>query len=78
MPSPELPLEVLMMIAHHIRDDDFNSFLRVNRARYACLNRMLWKEAEACAVRTQLVLTHSIKTNNLADLEFFPGARRRH
>jgi hypothetical protein len=38
MLSPELPLELLLMIAHHIRDDhgelrygDFNSFLQVNR-----------------------------------------------
>jgi hypothetical protein len=39
MPPPELPLELLLMIAHHIRYDhgelrysDFNSFLQVNTA----------------------------------------------
>jgi hypothetical protein len=38
MPPLELPLEVLLMIAHLVRDDhaklrygDFNSFLQVNR-----------------------------------------------
>jgi hypothetical protein len=78
MPRPELPLELLLMIAHHIRDDpgelrygDFNSFLQINRALYDCLNRMLWKEAEEHEVGTQRVLTHMIKTNNLAGLEFF-------
>jgi ankyrin repeat protein len=78
MSSPKLVLELLLMIAHLIRDDhgelryrDFNSFLQVNRALYACLNRMLWKEAGEHEVSTQRVLTHLIKNNNLAGLEFF-------
>jgi hypothetical protein len=76
--APELPPELLLMIAHLIRDDhgelrygDFNSLLQVNRALYACLNRMLWKEAGEHEVGTQRVLTHLIKTNNLASLEIF-------
>jgi ankyrin repeat protein len=78
MPLPELPLELLLMIAHLIRDDhgefrygDFNSFLQVNRALYTCLNRMLWKEAGAHEFGTQRVLTHLIKTNNPSGLKFF-------
>jgi ankyrin repeat protein len=78
MPLLGLPLELLLMIAHLIRDDhgklrygDFNSFLQVNRALYACLNRMLWTEAGEHEVDTQRVLTHLIQTNNLASLEFF-------
>jgi ankyrin repeat protein len=66
------------MIASHIRDDDgelryddFNAFLQVNRALYACLNCMLWKEAGECEVGNQRVLTHLINTNNLARLEYF-------
>jgi ankyrin repeat protein len=78
MPLPELPLELLLMIAHHIRKPhgelrygDFNSFLQVNRALYASLNRMLWKEAAKDDVITRRVFTHLIDTNNLAGLEFF-------
>jgi ankyrin repeat protein len=78
MAPPEIPLELLLMIAHHIRDDcgevrygDFNSFLQVNRALYACLNHKLWKEAAENEVGTQRALTHLIKTNNLERLEFF-------
>jgi hypothetical protein len=59
--APELPLELLLMIAH-IRDDhgklpygDFNSLLQVNRALYSCLNSMLWKEAGGHEVGTQRV-----------------------
>jgi ankyrin repeat protein len=78
MTSPELPLELLLMIAHHMRDDDgglhygdFNSFLQVNRVLYACLNHQLWKEATEHEVDTQRVLTQLIETNDLARLEFF-------
>jgi ankyrin repeat protein len=78
MPPPELPLELLLMIAHHIRDDqgelrygDFNSFLQVNRALHACLNRMLWKEAAEHGTSVQRVFTHLIDTNDLAGLDFF-------
>jgi hypothetical protein len=75
---PNSPLELLLMIAHHIRDDhgeipygDFNSFLQINRALYVSLNRKLWKEVAEHQVGTQRALTHLIKTND------FPGARRR-
>jgi hypothetical protein len=78
MPPRELALELLLMIVHHIRDDhaelrygDFNSFLQVNRALHARLNRMLWKEAGEHEVSTQRVFAHLIKTNNLARLGFF-------
>jgi ankyrin repeat protein len=78
MPPPELPLELLLMTAHHIRDDDgelryddFNSFVQVNRVLYTCLNRMLWKEAVKHETVTQHVLTHLIESDNLARLEFF-------
>jgi ankyrin repeat protein len=78
MPSPEIPLELLLMIAHHMRDDqgelrygDFNAFLQVNRALYDCLNRMLWKEAAEHKFGTQRVLTHLIESNNPVSLEFF-------
>jgi hypothetical protein len=78
MPPPEIPLELLLMIAHHIREDhgelrygDFNSFVQVNRALYSCLNRMLWKEAVENEVSTQRVLTRLINTDNLKGLSFF-------
>jgi ankyrin repeat protein len=78
MPPPELPLELLLLIAHHIRDDhgelrygDFHSFLQVNRALHACLNRMLWKEAAEHEVGARRVFTHLIRTNNLTRLNFF-------
>jgi hypothetical protein len=78
MPPPKLPLELFLTIAHHMRDDrgqlrygDFNSFLQVNRALHACLNRMLWKEAGEHGDSTQGVFMHLIRTNNVAGLEFF-------
>jgi ankyrin repeat protein len=78
MPPPELPLELHLMIAHQMRDDDgklrygdFNSFLQVNRALYACLNRKLWKEAVEHEAGTQRVFTHLIKANDLAGIVFF-------
>jgi hypothetical protein len=78
MPPPALALELLLMVAPQIRDHhghlrygDFNAFLQVNRVLHSSLNRMLWKEAAEHDFGTQLVLTHLIKTNNSADLEFF-------
>jgi hypothetical protein len=78
MPPPKFPLELLLMIARHIRDDhaelrygDFNSFLQINRTLYTCLNRMLWEEAREHEVGTQRIFTHLIRTNNLAGLESF-------
>jgi ankyrin repeat protein len=78
MAPPDLPLDLLLMIAHQLRDDhgefcygDFNSFLQVNRVLHACLNCNLWKEAVKDKVGTRRALTHLLKTNNLARLEFF-------
>jgi hypothetical protein len=78
MPPPKFPLELLLMITHHIRDEhgkirygDFNAFLQVNRALHACLNRILWKETGEHEASTQLVFTHLIKTNDLVGLKFF-------
>jgi ankyrin repeat protein len=78
MPPPQLPLEILIMIAHLLTDDkgelcfaDFNSFLKVNRALYACLNRTLWQEAVGFKSTTRRVFTHLIHTNDLARLKFF-------
>jgi ankyrin repeat protein len=78
MPLPKFPLELLLEIAHHIRDDhgelrydDFNSFVQVNRVLYTCLNCMLWKEAVKHEAVTQHVLLHLIESDNLARLEFF-------
>jgi ankyrin repeat protein len=78
MPPPQLPLEILLMIAHLLTDEDgyislsdFNSFLRVNRALYACLNRTLWREAAEFQDITERVFTHLIHTNDLARLKYF-------
>jgi ankyrin repeat protein len=78
MPVPQIPLEILLMIARLLTDDegklrfaDFNAFLKVNRALYACLNRTLWQEAVEFQDITERVFTHLIRTNDLARLEFF-------
>jgi ankyrin repeat protein len=79
MPPPALALELLLMIAHQLRDDnghlrygDFNSFLQVNRVLHSALNRTLWKEAAEHEVGTQRVFTHLLTTgNNPAGLSFF-------
>jgi hypothetical protein len=75
MPPPKLLLELLLMIAHHFRDghgklhySDLNSFLKINRTRYACLNPLLWKKVGEHEVDTQHVLKNN---NNLASLSFF-------
>jgi hypothetical protein len=51
--------------------DDLHSFLQVNRALYACLNRMLWKDASKHEWSTQRVLTHLFSTDNLPYLKVF-------
>jgi ankyrin repeat protein len=78
MPPRQLPLELLLMTARLLTDDDgelcladFNSFLRINRALYACLNRTLWQEAVKSESITARVFAHSIHTNDLARLKFF-------
>jgi ankyrin repeat protein len=75
---PTFPLELLLEIAHHIRDcngelrhKDFNAFLQVNCALYDCLNPILWKSAIGRPVITAQVLTHLIRNNNLALLQHF-------
>jgi ankyrin repeat protein len=66
------------MIAHNLTNDrgercfaDFNAFLRVNRALCSCLNLTLWKSAMECSATTARVLTHLIRSNNLASLKHF-------
>jgi ankyrin repeat protein len=78
MPPPQLPLEILLMIARLLTDDegelslaDFNSFLKVNRALYACLNRTLWQEAVEFEDIAEPVFKHLIRTNDIARLKFF-------
>ncbi|KAA8904891.1 hypothetical protein FN846DRAFT_951826 [Sphaerosporella brunnea] len=78
MSPPQIPLEILLMIAHLLTDHegwlcfaDFNSFLKVNRALYACPNRPLWQEAVDCGYMEDYVFGHLIHTNNLAGLKFF-------
>jgi hypothetical protein len=73
MPSPQLPLEVPLMIARILLDDEddlalanFNSFLKVNRALYACLNRTLWQEAAGFDDITERIFTHLFRTKDLA------------
>jgi ankyrin len=78
MPPPGLPFELLLMIAHRITDDqgkrrsaDFNAFLQANRALYSCLNPILWRSAMEDSVITARVLTHLIRGNHLARLQYF-------
>jgi ankyrin repeat protein len=78
MSPPKLPLEILLMIARLLTDDDgelccadFNSFLKVNGALYACLNRTLWQAAVDSESIAKRAFTHLIRTNNVARLEFF-------
>jgi hypothetical protein len=69
------PLELLLAIASHIIDDhgelrygDFNAFHQVNRALYANLNGVLWKEA--AKHRFLHVARHARKTKNWARHDF--------
>jgi ankyrin repeat protein len=78
MPLLQIPLEIMLMIARLLTDDegklcfaDLNAFLKVNRALYACLNCTLWQEAVEFQDITERVFTHLIRTNDLARLEFF-------
>jgi ankyrin repeat protein len=78
MPLSGLPLELLLMIAHHITDDqgergfaDFNAFLQVNRAFYSSLNPILWRSATEHSAITTRVLTHLICGNHLPRLQYF-------
>jgi ankyrin repeat protein len=78
MPPPKVPLDILLLIPPLLTDDDgklcfadFNSFLKVNRALYDCLNRTLWKKAVACRSTTKHVFEHIIHTNDVKSLKFF-------
>jgi ankyrin repeat protein len=78
MTPPDLPLDVLLMIAYEMTDDngercfdDLNSFLQVNRTLHHYLNPLLWREAAASTETTKRVLTHLLKTRNLGRLEYF-------
>jgi ankyrin repeat protein len=78
MPPPELPLEVLQMIAPLVTDNagefgfaDFNSFVQVNRVLHASLNRTLWQKAAQSDWARERVFYHLIRTNNLALLKRF-------
>jgi ankyrin repeat protein len=79
MPPPKLPLEILLMIARLLLTDDegepcfadFNSFLKVNRSLYDCLNRTLWEKAAESKSTTERLFTRFIRANNLSRLEFF-------
>jgi ankyrin repeat protein len=78
MTPPDLPLDVLLMIAYEMTDDngercfdDLNSFLQVNRTLHHYLNPLLWREAASSSKTTPCVLTHLLKTRNLGRLEYF-------
>jgi ankyrin repeat protein len=78
MSLPELPLTILLHIADCLTDDDskfcfadFNSFLKVNRTLYVCLNRTLWRKAVESKSITECVFKHLIHINDLARLKFF-------
>jgi hypothetical protein len=78
MSIPQLLLEILLMIARLLEDDDggfcfanFNSFLKVNRVLHSSLNRTLWQQAVGSNFITQRVFTHLLRTNNLPRLKFF-------
>jgi ankyrin len=78
MAPPYLPLDVLLMIADEMIDEDgalcfsdLNSFVQVNRTLYHCLNSLLWQEAVSSPTTAERVLTHVLKTRNLRRLQDF-------
>jgi ankyrin repeat protein len=78
MAPPYLPLDVLLMIAYEMTDDDgercfsdLNSFLQVNRTLHHYLNPLLWREAASSSKTTQRVLIHLLKTRNVERLKYF-------
>jgi ankyrin repeat protein len=75
MPLTDLPLELVLLIADNIRDDDgelryydFNSLQQVNSALFASLNHKLWKEAAQDDNKTALILTHLIDGDKLSGI----------
>jgi hypothetical protein len=78
MAPPYLPLDVLLMIAYEMtnddgarRFDDLNAFLQVNRTLHHHLNPLLWREAASSSKTTEFVLTHLLNTRNLGRLKYF-------
>jgi ankyrin repeat protein len=82
MPPPELPLELLLIIAHLLLDDftDNNdglsldalkSFRQVNRTLCNSIDPMFWREALKRLHTTQRVFTSLISRNDLSRLTFF-------
>jgi ankyrin repeat protein len=81
MPPPQLPLEILLKIAHQLVDhhddggfcaDALKSFRQVNRTVYDCFNSIFWRQVlERSHITAEQVLTSSIRTNDIAGLNFF-------
>jgi ankyrin repeat protein len=78
MAPPYLPLDVLLMIAYEMTNDDgarcfddLNAFLQVNRTLHHHLNPLLWREAASSSKTTECVLTHLLNTRNLGRLKYF-------
>jgi ankyrin repeat protein len=78
MSPPYVSHNVLLGIAHHMREDggalrynDYNSLVKVDCTLYHYLNPNLWKHALKSDVDTQRVFTYLITNNNLTGLELF-------
>jgi ankyrin repeat protein len=78
MTAPDLPLDVLLLIADEMTDDngepcfsDLNWFLQVNSTLHDLLNPLLWREAARNPETTKRILRHVIKTRNLGRLKYF-------
>jgi ankyrin repeat protein len=78
MTAPDLPLDVLLLIADEMTDDngepcfsDLNWFLQVNSTLHDLLNPLLWREAARNPETTKRILMHVIKTRNLGRLKYF-------
>jgi hypothetical protein len=74
----DLPLDVLLMIAAEMTDndgercfEDLNAFLQVNRTLYYHLNPLLSCEAVWIPEITKRVLTQLLNTHNLERLKYF-------
>jgi hypothetical protein len=81
MPPPQLPLELLLTIAHQFIDDHddddglcfdaLKSFRQVNRTLYACVNTIFLARSPEAGIHHRAVIMSLIRTNNLARLKFF-------
>jgi hypothetical protein len=77
MPLPQTPLEIMLIIARQLIDDDgelsytdCNSFLMANRVLYVCLNRARWNPAVQSEIATDRVFMQLISTVSLRRLRF--------